>query len=211
MFVQKKKLWSKSVKTVLSGLANRSIQFWQKISELQGSATKASRWHLTSTWTRMKVPRGNPRTKQVESNIKLATLVVTNVTLVRIVLKLKLLFIRLSMIIWLTCDPKLILTLQKWLAHLAIVIVAFGYQNTRWVIVNDSIRLRYQNFLDQIIGSLRCIESLTIKQKMIKSLLYHQAYEPLCKFDSMQSQVQDKCLSVYLNLLMALYLVLLQK
>jgi hypothetical protein len=35
--------------TELSGLANRSIQFWQKNSEHQGSATKASRWHLTST------------------------------------------------------------------------------------------------------------------------------------------------------------------
>jgi hypothetical protein len=50
----------------------------------------------------MKVPRGNPRIKQVESSIKLATLVVTKVTLVRIVLKLKLSFIRLSMIIYLT-------------------------------------------------------------------------------------------------------------
>jgi hypothetical protein len=99
MYVQKKKLRSKSVKTGLSGFANRSIQFRQKISELQGSATKASRWHLTSTWARMKVPRGNLRTKQVESCIKLATLAVTNVTLVRIVLKLKLSFIRLSMII----------------------------------------------------------------------------------------------------------------
>jgi hypothetical protein len=49
----------------------------------------------------MKVPRGNPSTKQVESNIKLATLAVTKVTLVRIVLKLKLSFIRLSMIIYL--------------------------------------------------------------------------------------------------------------
>jgi hypothetical protein len=57
---------------------------------------------LTSTWARMKVPRGNPRIKQVESSIKLATLVVTKVTLVRIVLKLKLSFIRLSMIIYLT-------------------------------------------------------------------------------------------------------------
>jgi hypothetical protein len=78
-------------------LANQSIRFQQKISELQGSATKASKWHLTSTWARMKVP--NPRTKQVESSIKLATLAMIKVTLVRIVLKLKLSFIRLSMII----------------------------------------------------------------------------------------------------------------
>jgi hypothetical protein len=50
----------------------------------------------------MKVPKGNPKTKQVESNIKLATLVMTNVNLVRIVLKLKFSFIRLSIIIYLT-------------------------------------------------------------------------------------------------------------
>jgi hypothetical protein len=80
LFVQKKKLQSKSVKTGLSGLANQSIRFWQKISELQDSATKASRWHFTSTWARIKVPRGNSRIKQVESSIKLATLAVTNVT-----------------------------------------------------------------------------------------------------------------------------------
>jgi hypothetical protein len=54
---------------------------------------------LISTWARMKVPRGNPRTNQVESSIKFATLAVTKVTLVRIVLKLKLSLIRLSMII----------------------------------------------------------------------------------------------------------------
>jgi hypothetical protein len=59
----------------------------------------------------MKVPRGNPRTKQVESSIKLATLVMTKATLVRIVLKLKLSFIRFSMIIYLTWDPKLTLAL----------------------------------------------------------------------------------------------------
>jgi hypothetical protein len=47
--VEKKKLQNKSVKTGLSGLANRSIWFRQKISELQGSATKTLRWHLTST------------------------------------------------------------------------------------------------------------------------------------------------------------------
>jgi hypothetical protein len=51
---------------------------------------------LASTWARMKVPRVNPRKKQVESSIKLATLTVTKVILVRIVLKLKLSFIRLQ-------------------------------------------------------------------------------------------------------------------
>jgi hypothetical protein len=78
----------------------------------------------------MKVPRDNPRIKQVELSIKLATLAVTKATLVRIVLKPKLSFIRLSMIIYLTWDPKMTLALQRWLAHLVIVVVAFGYQNT---------------------------------------------------------------------------------
>jgi hypothetical protein len=59
----------------------------------------------------MKVPRGNPRTKQIESSIKLATLVVTKVILVRIGLKLNLSFIRLSMLIYLTRDPKMTLAL----------------------------------------------------------------------------------------------------
>jgi hypothetical protein len=40
---------------------------------------------------------------------------------------------------------------------------------------------------------------MTINKKM-ELLLYCQVYEPLCKFDPMQSQEQDKCLSLYLNL-----------
>jgi hypothetical protein len=59
----------------------------------------------------MKVLRGNSRIKQVESSIKFATLVVTNVTLVRIVLKLKLSFIRLLMIIYLMWDSRMTLAL----------------------------------------------------------------------------------------------------
>jgi hypothetical protein len=59
----------------------------------------------------MKVPRSNLRTKQVESRIKLATLAMKKVTLVRIILKFKLSLIRLSMIIYLTWDPKLTLAL----------------------------------------------------------------------------------------------------
>jgi hypothetical protein len=59
----------------------------------------------------MKVPRSNLRTKQVESRIKLATLAMKMVTLVRIILKFKLSLIRLSMIIYLTWDPKLTLAL----------------------------------------------------------------------------------------------------
>jgi hypothetical protein len=42
----------------------------------------------------MKISRGNPKTKQVESNIKFVTLVMTKIILVRIVLKLKPSFIR---------------------------------------------------------------------------------------------------------------------
>jgi hypothetical protein len=61
----------------------------------------------------MKVLRGNPRIKQVESRIKLATLVVIKVTLVRIVLKLKLSFIRLSMIIYLMGDPRMTTALSR--------------------------------------------------------------------------------------------------
>jgi hypothetical protein len=59
----------------------------------------------------MKVLRGNLRTKQVESSIKPATLAVTKVILVRIVLKLNLSFIRLPRLIYLTWDPKMILAL----------------------------------------------------------------------------------------------------
>jgi hypothetical protein len=61
----------------------------------------------------MKVPIGNPRAKQVESSIKLATLVVTNVTLVRIALKLKLSFIKLLIIIYLVWSPVMTLALSR--------------------------------------------------------------------------------------------------
>jgi hypothetical protein len=59
----------------------------------------------------MKVTRGNSRIKQVESSIKHATLAVTKVILIRIVLKLNLSFIRLSRLIYLTWDPKMTLVL----------------------------------------------------------------------------------------------------
>jgi hypothetical protein len=61
----------------------------------------------------MKVSRDNPLIKQVKSNIKLATLVMTKVTLVRIVLKLKLLFVRLSMKIYLIWDLRMTLALLR--------------------------------------------------------------------------------------------------
>jgi hypothetical protein len=61
----------------------------------------------------MKVSRGNPRIKQVESSIKLDTLAVTKVNLVRIVLKLKLSFIMLLMIIYLLWDPRMTLALSR--------------------------------------------------------------------------------------------------
>jgi hypothetical protein len=161
-------------------LANRIVRFRQKILELLGSVTMTLKWHLTNTWARMKVPRDNPRTKQVESTIKLATLVVTNVALVRIFLRLKLLFIWLPMIIYLIWSPRMPLVLSRWLVHLVIVIMPFGYQNTYWVTLKDPTRLGYQNLLDQVVGGLRCIGSLTINK--MESLLYCQAYKPLCKY-----------------------------
>jgi hypothetical protein len=61
----------------------------------------------------MKVPRGIPRTKQVESSIKYATLSLRKVTLVRIVLKLKLSFIRLSKLIYFMWNPRMTLALPR--------------------------------------------------------------------------------------------------
>jgi hypothetical protein len=59
----------------------------------------------------MKVPRGNPGIKQVESSIKLTPLTMINIILVRIILKLNLSFIKLSSLIYLTWDPKMTLAL----------------------------------------------------------------------------------------------------
>jgi hypothetical protein len=61
----------------------------------------------------MKVPIGIPRTKQVGSSIKYAILAMTKVTLVRIVLKLKLSFIRLSKLIYLMWNPRMTLALPR--------------------------------------------------------------------------------------------------
>jgi hypothetical protein len=146
-------------------LANRILQFRQKILEHLDSAIKALKWHLTSMWARIKVPRGNLRTKQVESSIKLATLTMTKVTLVRIILKLKLSFIRLS-IICLMWSLRMTLVLQRWLVHLVIVYVPFGYQNSCWLTMKDPTRLGYQNLLNQVVGGLRCIGSLSINKKV---------------------------------------------
>jgi hypothetical protein len=129
-----------------------------------------------STWGRMKVPRGIPNTKQVGSSIKYATLVVTNVTLVRIVLKLKLSFIRLSKSRYLMWNPRMTLALPRWLVHLVIVLVTFGYQNTCWLIMKDPTMLEYQNLLDQVVVRLRCIASLTIKEKMIQIAILSRAW-----------------------------------
>jgi hypothetical protein len=96
---------------------------------------------------------------------------VTKVTLVRIVLKLKLSFIRLPMIIYLIWDPRMTLALSRRLVHLIVVLVPFGYQNTYLLTLKDPTRLGYQNLLDQVVGGLRCFESLTINKKM-ESLLY---------------------------------------
>jgi hypothetical protein len=61
----------------------------------------------------MKVSRGIPRTNQVGSSIEYATLVVTKLTLVRIILKLKLSFIRLSKLIYLMWNPIIALALPR--------------------------------------------------------------------------------------------------
>jgi hypothetical protein len=61
----------------------------------------------------MKVLRGIPRTKQVGSSIKYATLVVTKVTLVRIVPKFKLSFIRLTKLIYLMWNPRMTIALPR--------------------------------------------------------------------------------------------------
>jgi hypothetical protein len=121
----------------------------------------------------------HPRTKQVESSINLATLAVTKLTLVRIAVKLKLSFIRLSMIIYHMWDSRMIVALSRWLVHLMVVLVPFGYQN----------------FIDQVVGDLRCFESLTINKKM-ESLLYCKCINHYTNIDSMQSQGQVKCLSM---------------
>jgi hypothetical protein len=71
-----------------------------------GQCNKGFKVALDKYMSKNESTKDNPRTKQVESSIELATLAVTKVTLVRIVLKLKLSFIRLSMIIYLTWDPK---------------------------------------------------------------------------------------------------------
>jgi hypothetical protein len=61
----------------------------------------------------VEVPKGNPKTKQVKSSIKLATLAMTKDIMVRIALKLKLSFIRLSIMIYATWKPRMTLTLSR--------------------------------------------------------------------------------------------------
>jgi hypothetical protein len=82
-------------------------------SKTSEQCNKGFKVALDKHMSKNKVPRGNPRMKQVESSIKLATLIMTKFTLVRIVLKFKLSSISLSMIIYLTWDPRLTLALSK--------------------------------------------------------------------------------------------------
>jgi hypothetical protein len=42
----------------------------------------------------------------------------------------------------------------------------FGYQNTCLLTMKDPTRLGYQNLLNQVIGGLICIGSLTINKKI---------------------------------------------
>jgi hypothetical protein len=41
--------------------------------------------------------------------------------------------------------------------------------------MKDPIRLAYKNLLDQAVGGLRCIGSLTIKEKMIQNAILSKA------------------------------------
>jgi hypothetical protein len=66
--------------------------------------------------------------------------------------------------------------------------------------------LGYQNLLDQDVGDLRCMESLTIKRKM-KSFYIVKCMIHYTNLDPMQSQGQDKCLSLYLYLTYLFFLV----
>jgi hypothetical protein len=47
--------------------------------------------------------------------------------------------------------------------------------------MKDPTRLGYQSLLNEVIGGLRCIGSLTMNKK-VESLLYCQVYESLCKY-----------------------------
>jgi hypothetical protein len=75
------------------------VSFQQKISELLDKCNKGFKVALDKHLSKNESTKRQSRTKQVKPSIKLATLAVTKVTLVRIVLKLKFSFIRLSMII----------------------------------------------------------------------------------------------------------------
>jgi hypothetical protein len=94
---------------------NRRVQFgkleYPVLTENSRTSGQCNKWFkvpLDNHMSKNKVPRGNPRTKQVESSIKLATLIMT-----KIVLKFILSSISLSMIIYLIWDPRLTLALSR--------------------------------------------------------------------------------------------------
>jgi hypothetical protein len=100
--------------------------------------------------------------------------------------KLKLSFITLSKLIYLMWNPKMTLALSRWLIYLVIVLVPFGYQNICWLTMKDLTKLAYQNLLDQVVGGLRCIRSLTIKEKIIQIAILSRVWTIIQIIDPMQ-------------------------
>jgi hypothetical protein len=100
--------------------------------------------------------------------------------------KLKLSFITLSKLIYLMWNPKMTLSLSRWLIYLVIVLVPFGYQNICWLTMKDLTKLAYQNLLDQVVGGLRCIWSLTIKEKIIQIAILSRVWTIIQIIDPMQ-------------------------
>jgi hypothetical protein len=143
----------------------------------------------------MKVSKGNLNTKQVESNTKLATLVVTKVTLIRIALKLKLSLIRLSIIIS-HVEPKNDTSTIK--------MISSPRDSPRVIWVSKVLLTNHEGpnkvwvpkLTCQVIGDLRCIGSLSIDQKM-QSISISQAQEHICESLSNDISRKHKCLPSY--------------
>jgi hypothetical protein len=64
--------------------------------------------------------------------------------------------------------------------------------------MKDLTKFGYQNLLDQVVGGLRCIGSLTIDEKM-QSISNYQAQEHICGSLSNDISRKDKCLPLYIN------------
>jgi hypothetical protein len=64
--------------------------------------------------------------------------------------------------------------------------------------MKDPTRFGYQNLLDQVVGDLRCIGSLTIDKEM-QFVSSSQAQEHICESVSNDFSRKDKCLPLHLN------------